>query len=70
MKTVSILPADTGWVVRTDDIEELTFKSGGRAEAAGRRLALAYAERGTPAEVRIYLRNGELGGRFICPANA
>ncbi|MCX7587302.1 hypothetical protein [Phenylobacterium sp. 58.2.17] len=70
MKTVFVLPTETGWVVRSDEIEnEMAFKAGGRAEVAGRRLAQALAARGEPVEMRIHLKSGELAGRYLCPAN-
>jgi len=70
MKTVSVLPAETGWIVRSDEIaNELVFKAGGRAEATARRLAEALAAGGQPVEIRIHLKSGELAGRFLCPAN-
>ena len=46
---------------------EMLFRSGGRAEAAARRLGKHLAAAGEPCEIRIHDRNGDLVGRFACP---
>ena len=66
---ISVAPAGEGWAVRSDLLDnELTFEQGGRAEAAARALADRYAQSGRSAEVRIFLRDRTLAGRFAHPA--
>lgn len=75
MKRVSVLPAEAGWVVRSDAIaNEQLFLSGRRAEAAGRRLVQALQAAGEPACLEVHLRDGGLatgtapGPRSAAPA--
>jgi len=69
---ISVTPAPGGgWTVRHDgDIEPTLFFSGAKAEDAARRLAVAIADAGQAAEIRITLRDGSLAGRFICTPTA
>lgn len=63
---IHVTPAGDGWAVRSEAFDnELIFEAGGRAEAAARALADRYARSGAPAEVSIFLRNGDLAGRFL-----
>ncbi|HEY9236735.1 MULTISPECIES: hypothetical protein [Phenylobacterium] len=63
---IHVAPAGDGWIVRSEAFDnELVFEAGGRAEAAARALADRYASAGALAEVSIYLRNGDLAGRFL-----
>ena len=63
---ILVAPAGDGWVVRSEAFDnELMFEAGGRAEAAARALAARYASAGAKAEVSIFLRNGDLAGRFV-----
>ncbi|ODT56968.1 hypothetical protein [Phenylobacterium sp.] len=63
---ILVSPAGDGWAVRSEAFDnDLLFEAGGRAEAAARALADRYARAGNPAEVSIYLRNGDLAGRFM-----
>lgn len=56
-----------GWSVEADDLENpLMFRAGSHAEAAAKSLAEGYALAGKPSEIRIFLRDGSLGGRFVC----
>jgi hypothetical protein len=65
---ISVLPAGDGWAVQSRALEDdLTFEAGARAEAAARALADEYAASGGQAEVRIFLRDGALAGRFVHP---
>lgn len=69
MQTVSVVPAENGWAVQSDAIDNaMLFRSGAKAEAAARRLARALAQRGVPVEILIHLRNGEKAGRFLVAA--
>lgn len=69
---IDVAPAGDGWIVRSEAFDnELVFEAGGRAEAAARALADRYARAGAMAEVSIFLRNGDLAGRFVhAPAAA
>ena len=65
--TVKSLP--TGWQVESDGHETLVFRTGAAAERAAKRLSTALAAAGHASEIRIYLRNGKMGGRFVCAAS-
>lgn len=63
--TVLVTPIDAGWTVQRDPGgEPLVFASGGRAEAAARRVAEAARSAGERAEVVIHARDGACVGRF------
>lgn len=67
---IDVTPAGNGWAVHSDILDEdLTFDRGGRAEAAARDLAGRAARAGRSAEVRVFLKDGALAGRFLHPAN-
>jgi len=67
VQVISVEPFTEGWAVRQDGIENpQIFTSGAKAEDAARRLGASLSRAGAPAEVRIWLRDGALGGRFIC----
>jgi hypothetical protein len=64
---VSVIPVSGGWAVTTRSLAgPMVFFSGAKAEAAARRLAETIARRGETVEIRIYLRDGSLAGRFAC----
>lgn len=66
---ISVKPAVVGWSVQTDEaLNEQMFLSGAKAEGAARSLAGKLAEQGEASEIQIFLRDGELGGRFVCGA--
>ena len=68
---ILVAPVGDGWAVRSEAFDnELIFEAGGRAEAAARALADRYARSGSAAEVQIFLRNGDLAGRFLYSAAA
>ena len=65
--TISVLPEQNGWVVRSAAFEnDMVFHSGAKAEAAARRLGEKLAAHGQAAEIRVILRDGSLAGRFVC----
>ena len=65
--TVSVIPVSGGWAVSAREIAApMVFFSGAKAEAAARCLAETIARRGETAEVRIFLRDGSMAGRFAC----
>ena len=69
MRTIEIVPAEGGWMVRSDAIEnDLFFKSGASAESAAIRLAQGLADAGEHSDVQIYLRDGSLARRFTVPS--
>ncbi len=69
-RTISVKPVGDGWAVCTDAFDsEMMFLSGAKAEAAARRLAGTLAKSGESSEIRIYLRDGALAGRFAVPAS-
>ena len=68
-RLIVVEPFAHGWAVRQDEgIVSQIFRSGAKAEAAAHRIAARLALAGIAAEIRVYLRDGALGGRFLCPA--
>ena len=68
MHLLTVAPLADGWRLSVDNVQnDMVFASGAAAEAAARRLALRLSRAGTPAEVRIHLRDNSLGARFVCP---
>lgn len=69
MKPIEIVPAEGGWMVRSEAIEnELFFRSGASAESAAVRLAQGLAHAGKTAKVSIYVRDGTLAREFVVPS--
>jgi hypothetical protein len=65
-RTIAVQPAGDGWSVTSDAFDSaMMFHSGAKAEAAARRLAETLARSGENSEIRIYLRDGHLAGRFV-----
>ena len=68
---ISVRPVGAGWAVEADAFDsEMMFLSGAKAEAAARRLAGTLARNGEASEIRIFLRDGALAGRFTVPARS
>lgn len=68
---ISVVPANDGWAIQSDGLPgDLSFTRGGEAEATARALAERHARSGSAAEVRIFLRDGALAGRFVHPARS
>ena len=68
MRVISVEPLGDGWSVRTDKQSDVKhFSSGRAAEAAARRLAERFSNVGQSAEIQIWLRDGTMAGRFVCP---
>jgi hypothetical protein len=62
---VLVTPIESGWAVRREPGgEPLVFASGGRAEAAARRVAEAARSAGSRAELVIHARDGVCVGHF------
>jgi acetylornithine/succinyldiaminopimelate/putrescine aminotransferase len=71
ISTIYVEPMADGWAVRQDEIDNpQVFNSGAKAEEAALRLAQRLASAGHASEVVVYLRDGMLGGRFVCPVAA
>lgn len=69
VKVISVQPLAHGWALHQAAIDNpQVFASGAKAEDAALRLGARLAEAGDDTEIRIYLRDGVLGGRFVCPA--
>ena len=67
VQAITVAPSANGWKVTSDFFKsEMFFRSGARAEAAARRLASRIAAIGEAVEIRIFLRDGSLAGRFVC----
>jgi len=69
IELIIVKPTPTGWCVSCDGMAQgQSFQSGATAEAAARQLGAAIARGGQAAEIRIFLRDGSLAGRFACAA--
>ncbi len=68
IRLIVVEPFAQGWAVRQPEVDNAQlFASGAKAEDAALRLGERLAENGLPAEIQIYLRDGALAGRFVCP---
>ncbi len=63
---IEVTPTSGGWAVTADAVEVMVFRRGGQAEQSARRLGAAMAQAGSDAEIRIHLKDGSLGGRWVC----
>jgi len=69
VQVISVEPLAGGWAVGHEAVENRQlFASGAKAEDAARRLGASLSRAGAPAEIRVYLRDGSMAGRFLCPA--
>jgi hypothetical protein len=69
LELITVRPKPGGWSVACEARGHTQmFQSGATAEAAARQLGAAIARGGQAAEIRIYLRDGSLAGRFACLA--
>jgi hypothetical protein len=63
---VSVRPDGACWLVESDTPSfRRSFLSGARAEEAAIQHAEDRAANGEPTEVRLFLRDGSLAGRFL-----
>ncbi len=68
IRSISVTPVGAGWTVRSEPFaNEMLFLSGAKAESAARRMGRTIAEGGDTADIRIFLRDGSLAARFVCP---
>ena len=66
IRTISVQPIGEGWSVTSDAFDaDMVFLSGAKAEAAARRMAASMSNGGEAIEIRIFLRDGQLAGRFV-----
>jgi len=69
VKVISVQPLAQGLALCQAAVDNpQVFASGAKAEDAALRLGARLAAAGDAAEIHIYLRDGALGGRFVCPA--
>ena len=69
VRVIVVEPFADGWAVRQPTVDNSqVFVSGAKAEDAARRLGARLADAGLAAEIQVYLRDGALAGRFLCPA--
>jgi hypothetical protein len=66
---IDVRPESDGWSVeggvpRTRKV----FQSAAAAELSAKALAEQLAASGDSAQIRLYLRNGQLGARLHCPS--
>jgi len=67
IETICVEPLAGGWAVRQGAVENpQLFISGAKAEDAAMRLGASLAKAGEATEIRVYLRDGSLAGRFVC----
>lgn len=67
---IGVRPFAGGWAVSDDSFDNpQVFRSGSRAEDAAKSLGARSADAGYASEITIFLRNGAIGGRFICRAD-
>jgi hypothetical protein len=68
MRRIVVTALPDGWKLSIDDIaNDMIFHSGAEAERAARRLADRLARAGVWSEIRLHLKDGALGARFVCP---
>ena len=67
VEVIDVEPVDGGWALRHASVDNAQlFSSGAKAENAARKLGARLSDAGEAAEIRIYLRDGSLAGRFLC----
>jgi len=68
-EVITVAPSHGAWIVgRGAKSGPQVFRSGATAQAAARQLGEAIASGGEAAEVHIFLRDGSLAERLLCPA--
>lgn len=69
LSVISVRPEGSSWAVEAEhSVKKLVFPSGAAAENAARGLADHLAQLGKAAEIRIHLKDGRLGAKFLCPS--
>jgi hypothetical protein len=68
-EVITVAPSHGAWIVeRLAKSSPQVFRSGATAQAAARQLGDAIARGGQAAEIQVFLRDGSLAERFLCPA--
>lgn len=67
-QVITVAPSHGAWTVGRGGSGPQVFRSGATAEAAARQLGDAIARGGEAAEIQIFLRDGTLAERLVCPA--
>lgn len=68
LRIITVKPFLHVWAVECSGVKNpMVFLTGGEAELAARRLGERLAAAGEWAEIRILLKDGSTGGRFVCP---
>ena len=68
VRVITVKPFLQAWAVDCPGVENpMIYATGGGAELAARRLGERLAAVGEWAEIRVVLRDGTTGGRFVCP---
>lgn len=67
VQVIAVEPVEGGWTMSPSLADNAQiFISGAKAEDAARRLGARLSNAGSAAEIRIFLRDGTLAGRFLC----
>lgn len=67
VKAITVAPSADGWMVKSEAFDnEMFFRSGASAETAARDLGTKIAGAGAAVEIQVLLRDGTVGGRFVC----
>lgn len=67
VQAITVAPSADGWTVKSEAFDsEMFFRSGAAAEAAACSLGTRIARVGSAVEIHIFLRDGALGGRYVC----
>lgn len=68
VRVITVKPFLHAWAVDCSGVENpMVYATGGGAEQAARRLGERLAAAGEWVEIRVVLRDGTNGGRFVCP---
>jgi hypothetical protein len=69
VEVITVKPEPNGWTISHEpEHRRQCFHNGVTAEAIARQLGDAIASGGRMAEIRIFLRDGRLAGRIVCPS--
>jgi hypothetical protein len=67
--TIIVAPVQATWVILCSMCEPVLFVSGGAAEKAAKRRALALAKTGTACSIVVHDRTGGIAGSHHYPAS-
>lgn len=66
MREIVVEPLGDVWTLRVAGAEPQAFRRGSAAENAARALATRLAQTGEQVELKLRLRDGRTGARFLC----